>query len=121
VDYTRFFRALAGFGQPDDELRDKFINPADFDAWAVRYRERLQAERSHAPTRRAQMLRVNPKYVLRNYLAQNAITRAEAGDYSEIETLLDLLRRPFDEQPEREEYAALPPEWSRQLVVSCSS
>ena len=64
----------------------------------------------------------NPKYVLRNYLAQNAITAAiERGDYAEIERLLALLRRPFDEQPDREAYAAPPPEWGRQLVVSCSS
>jgi uncharacterized protein YdiU (UPF0061 family) len=121
VDYTRFFRALGDFDTPDDTLRDKFINPTDFDDWAVRYRERLAAERSQPDERRARMVRVNPQFVLRNYLAQNAITRAEAGDFAELETLLAVLRRPFDEQPGREDYAALPPEWSKKIVVSCSS
>jgi hypothetical protein len=122
VDYTRFFRALARFDEAkNDELRDMFINPLDFDEWAVGYRELLRAAPSGAAQRRAQMLASNPKYILRNYLAQNAIARAEAGDYTEIERLMDLLRRPFDEQPEREEYAALPPEWSKRLEISCSS
>ena len=64
---------------------------------------------------------VNPKYVLRNYLAQNAIARAEGRDYSEIQKLLELLRDPFAEHPGMEEYAAPPPAWGRGLVLSCSS
>ena len=67
------------------------------------------------------MRAVNPKFVLRNYLAQAAIERAEGGDYGEIERLLALLSRPFDEQPEMQVYAAPPPEWGRRIVVSCSS
>ena len=64
---------------------------------------------------------VNPKFVLRNYLAQTAIEKAEQKDFSEVRRLLAVLRRPFDEQPEHEAYAAPPPEWGRHLVVSCSS
>jgi uncharacterized protein YdiU (UPF0061 family) len=64
---------------------------------------------------------VNPKYVLRNYLAQVAIDKAQAKDFSELERLQLVLRKPFDEQPEYERYAALPPDWASHLEVSCSS
>jgi uncharacterized protein YdiU (UPF0061 family) len=67
------------------------------------------------------MRQVNPRYVLRNYLAQQAIVQAERGDYAEIERLLTLLSRPFDDQPGMQAYAAEPPDWGRQLEVSCSS
>ena len=67
------------------------------------------------------MKQVNPKYVLRNYLAQGAIDRAAEKDFSEIDRLLELLRRPFDEQPQNESYAGLPPDWAQHISVSCSS
>jgi uncharacterized protein YdiU (UPF0061 family) len=68
------------------------------------------------------MDKVNPKYVLRNYLAQTAISKAEQErDFSEVDRLLALLSRPYDEQPEMESYAAPPPEWARHIEVSCSS
>ena len=126
ADCTNFFRALGGFKQEaterNDALRDKFINPADFDDWAALYRERLSAEGSVDEERAGRMNGVNPKYVLRNYLAQEAITQAtEARDYTEIDRLLELLRDPFAEQPAMERYAAPPPQWGKELVVSCSS
>lgn len=68
------------------------------------------------------MNRVNPKYILRNYLAQRAIEKAQIEkNFSEVNTLLDLLYRPFDEQPEREAYADAPPAWGKHLEISCSS
>lgn len=130
VDYTRFFRALCHLrtdtDAPADALRDEFIAPQDCDAWVTRYRARLRDSAASSTenddaTRTAAMLRVNPKYILRNYLAQNAIVRAEAGDSSETARLLEILRRPFDEQPEHNAYAALPPAWSKHLEISCSS
>ena len=64
---------------------------------------------------------VNPKYILRNYLAQGAIEKAQQKDYSEIHRLLTLLRNPYSEQAGMESYAAAPPNWGKHLSVSCSS
>jgi len=126
ADYTNVFRALSGFRRASEEknelLRDCFLEREAFDAWAVRYKERLRAEESRDEERRARMDRVNPKYVLRNYLAQAAIERAtQHKDYSEIAGLLELLRHPFADQPGMDAYAAPPPEWGQQIIVSCSS
>ena len=129
VDFTLFFRRLGDLrvrpSQPlpeaDAALRDMFIDRAAFDAWAQQYRRRLQAETGDDATRRLDMHAVNPKYVLRNYLAQVAITSAQAKDFSELARLQQVLQKPFDEQPEFERYAALPPDWASHLEVSCSS
>ncbi|MDB5952053.1 MAG: hypothetical protein JWR65_3908 [Massilia sp.] len=130
VDFTRFFRALGNLTvevdtarspHPDHALRDMFIDREAFDAWALQYRQRLAAEASIDAGRKAEMDRANPKYILRNYLAQVAIDKAEKKDFSEISKLLAILERPFDEQPENEAYAALPPDWASHLEVSCSS
>ncbi|MFP5391720.1 MAG: protein adenylyltransferase SelO [Gammaproteobacteria bacterium] len=129
VDFTQFFRKLGqlqlapegDLAQADAMLRDLFIERAAFDAWAVQYRQRLQQEARSDAERRAAMNRVNPKYVLRNYLAQVAIEKAQNQDYSEVARLLAVLEHPFDEQPENEQYAALPPDWASHLEVSCSS
>ncbi len=125
VDYTIFFRSLGGFksgeGEKNDALRDFFVNRDGFDRWATRYAARLRAEGSRDEDRQPRMHRVNPKYVLRNYLAQVAIERAREKDYTEIDRLRQLLRDPFAEQPEMESYAAPPPDWGRKILVSCSS
>jgi uncharacterized protein YdiU (UPF0061 family) len=126
VDYTHLFRSLGHFnsapGAENARLRDQFIDRAAFDTWAEAYSTRLQAEQSADAARKQRMDGVNPKYILRNYLAQVAIRRAEESrDFSEVERLLELLRRPFDEQPEMESYAALPPDWAQHIEVSCSS
>jgi uncharacterized protein YdiU (UPF0061 family) len=67
------------------------------------------------------MQRINPKYVLRNHLAEAAIRAAEDGDFGETERLHAILRRPFDEQPESAVYADFPPAWAESIEVSCSS
>ncbi len=125
VDFPYFFRQLSSIGVTqsgrDDVLRNLFIDREAFDAWLVAYRQRLQAENSEDAARRHAMNRVNPKYVLRNYLAQIAIDKAHNKDFSEVSHLLKLLQHPFDEQPEHESYAALPPDWAAGIEVSCSS
>ena len=125
VDFTLFFRRLSGLkaadSSGDEPLRDLFIDRPAFDAWAIQYRARLQAEASDDDSRKLTMNQVNPKYVLRNYLAQVAIEKAQNKDFTEVERLLAVLQRPYDEQPEHEQYAALPPDWASHLEVSCSS
>lgn len=67
------------------------------------------------------MLNTNPKYVLRNHLAQTAIEHAQAGDFSTVHQLLGVLQSPFDEHPTFDAWAGLPPDWAAGLSVSCSS
>jgi uncharacterized protein YdiU (UPF0061 family) len=124
-DYTNAFRAL-GWLKLDDTgsdapLRDQFIDRAAFDAWASNYRNRLRAEQSDDARRRARMQRTNPKYVLRNWLAQRAIDKAQDKDFSEIDRLLGILQAPFDEHPDHADCAAPPPDWAKGISVSCSS
>ena len=125
ADFTLFFRRLGDLALDDpagDELlRDLFIDRAAFDAWAGSYRERLRQEGSVDAARRAAMHGANPKYILRNYLAQTAIEQAQNGDFSGVHKLQSVLARPFDEQPENDAYADLPPDWASHLEVSCSS
>ena len=125
VDFTLFFRRLGDLQVTetgsDEPIRDLFIDRAAFDQWAVQYRARLLQENSNDMQRRLAMHRANPKYVLRNYLAQQAIEKAQIKDFSEVQRLLAVLERPYDEQPENEHYAALPPDWASELEVSCSS
>ena len=126
VDYTNFFRALGNFKAAPDEknepLRDQFIDREAFDGWANEYRQHLQKEPASEQARSTQMNKINPKYILRNYLAQVAIEKAQQDrDFSEIEILLKLLRKPFDEQPDMAKYAAPAPDWAQHIEVSCSS
>jgi uncharacterized protein YdiU (UPF0061 family) len=125
VDFTLFFRRLGDLridaAEHDEPVRDLILDRPAFDAWAARYRDRLRQENSVDAERRERMMRTNPKYVLRNYLAQVAIERAQNGDFSEVQKLLSVLEHPFDEQPGNEPYAALPPDWASHLEVSCSS
>lgn len=123
VDYTLFFRRL-GETAPEQAvavLRDEFVDLAGFDAWAAQYVERATREGADQDARRQRMHAVNPKYILRNYLAQRAIEAAEQGDFGEVRQLHAVLARPFDEQPGMERYAERPPEWGKHLEISCSS
>ena len=125
VDHTIFFRYLCDFNSDDltknSAIRDIFIQRDDYDLWATSYQSRLLKEDDSDEQRTIKMKCINPKYILRNYMAEVAIKKAEQKDYSEIERLFDLLQNPFDEQPENETYAGYPPQWAQEISVSCSS
>ncbi len=139
MDYTLFFRALGDMpallgpdATPEQLLGDVFYDDArraeHRDAlmeWLRRWHARVSRSDETHVARRERMRATNPKYVLRNYLAQQAIDRAEAGDATMVHTLLDVMRRPYDEQPEHAEFAARRPEWARNRagcsMLSCSS
>ncbi|MDX5300287.1 MAG: YdiU family protein, partial [Gammaproteobacteria bacterium] len=123
VDYTLFFRRLGALepGQVATHLRDDFVDRSGFEAWARDYAARGEQGGGGQGERQARMQAVNPRFVLRNYLAQVAIDAAEAGDFSEVQRLHQVLSRPFDEQPAHDAYARRPPDWGRHLEISCSS
>lgn len=129
-DFTLFFRALSRLpaavdpekaAKIDAPLRDMFVDRSACDLWLAGWRARLAQTPWDDAERQAAMLAANPKYVLRNWLAEVAIRQAKAGDFSEVQRLLACLRHPYDEQPDFEAYAALPPDWANGLAVSCSS
>ena len=97
----------------------------DWLRWLKSYVERLGEESLSDIERQAQMNEANPKYVLRNYMAQLAIDAADNGDYTIINELYELLKQPYAEQPENEKWFAKQPEWARHKVgcsmLSCSS
>jgi uncharacterized protein YdiU (UPF0061 family) len=125
VDHTIAFRRLSSVERDADALpapvRDLFIDPEGIADWGARYLARLRREPAGDAARRAAMDATNPKYILRNHLAQQAIDQAQQGDFSEVRQLHALLRRPFDEQPALARYADFPPDWAQHLEVSCSS
>ncbi|MDD7804021.1 MAG: YdiU family protein [Endozoicomonas sp. (ex Botrylloides leachii)] len=121
-DYTRFFRALCDF--TSDQGHEALLSVTEATAiqdWLLAYSGRLKHNTMSDQQRSQQMKQVNPKYILRNYLAQQAIEQAEEKNYSEIEKLQITLQTPFDEHPDCEYYAAPPPQWAKTLAISCSS
>ena len=130
IDMTIFFRRLASATSVDD-LKDAFYLDGEwvterekFDVWLGHYLA-LIASQSDQKHRVKRMNAANPKFVLRNYLAQQAIDAAHEGDATKISELLDVMRHPYDEQPGRESFAEKRPDWARHKagcsMLSCSS
>ena len=122
VDYTIFWRRLshAVHGESLSEpVRDLFVDRPAFDAWMLRYQERLLQVTQADPGVR--MLATNPKYVLRNHLGEQAIRLARNKDFSEVGLLRKLLATPCDEHPQYEDRAGFPPDWAAGIEISCSS
>jgi uncharacterized protein YdiU (UPF0061 family) len=121
TDWTIFWRRLSdAVGHGDfAPVRDLFIDRAGFDAWLVDY----DARRSGGATADAAtaMRAVNPKFVLRNHLGQEAIEAAQRKDFSVVADLLRVLASPFEEHAGHEAYAGFPPDWASTIEISCSS
>jgi uncharacterized protein YdiU (UPF0061 family) len=100
-------------------VRELFIDGAAFDVWAKGYAQRLAG--SDLAQAGARMRAANPKFVLRNHLAEQAIRRAQQKDFSEVERLHLLLQTPFDEHPGFDADAGFPPDWASSIEISCSS
>jgi uncharacterized protein YdiU (UPF0061 family) len=110
VDHTSSFRALSAAVLGDAApARSLFSEPSAFDAWAQRWRARLSAEDADPVAVAAAMNRVNPVYVPRNHLVEQALEAATAGDLEPFRRLLDVLVRPYDERPGLEPYAGPAP------------
>ncbi|WP_153916353.1 protein adenylyltransferase SelO [Shewanella sp. TC10] len=122
LDYTHTFRA---FGQLDmssekANLSDEIIDRPTFDTWFTDYQQRVGKVEDIEQWQAARNS-VNPKYILRNYLAQEAIVAAEEGDNSKLVELHQLLRHPYAEQADKAHYVQRPPQWGQGLIMSCSS
>jgi uncharacterized protein YdiU (UPF0061 family) len=138
TDMTIFFRTLSSFKKEQPEkgvelIQDAFYTPDtikgnilnNWKQWFDNYAKRLEDETTSADERQKQMNKINPKYVLRNYMAQLAIDKADKGDVSLLEELYLMLKEPYLEQPKFEHWFAKRPEWARHKVgcsmLSCSS
>ncbi|MBE7659981.1 YdiU family protein [Tenacibaculum finnmarkense] len=139
TDMTLFFRNLALISSDDtfqtafDKIKEAFYTIIEvkdeiknhWQDWFHRYLKRLKQETFSDSVRKEKMNAVNPKYVLRNYMAQLAIDDANKGDYNLIDELYELLKKPYDEQPKHQKWFAKRPEWARNKVgcsvLSCSS
>jgi uncharacterized protein YdiU (UPF0061 family) len=133
---TIFFRKLSDFTDAESSLQ--LIEKAFYDfenisnevkdnwnLWFKKYANRLQKEFISSEERKQKMDTVNPKYVLRNYMSQMAIDEADKGNYTLIDALFQLLKKPYETQPEQEKWFSKRPEWARNKVgcsmLSCSS
>jgi serine/tyrosine/threonine adenylyltransferase len=123
ADFTNVFRSLSTIEKKntDSNWRDQFLDRDAADAWLMQYRTRLMQESSSDSERAALMNRVNPKFILRNHLAQRAIEMAQQDDFSEVNRLQRILSQPFDDQPEFEQYASAPLPDEVVSDLSCSS
>ena len=139
TDMTIFFRNLSNVNKEDnlttafDKIKEAFYSEKDLSKsilkdwknWFEKYNSRINQETVADCERKEQMDKVNPKYVLRNYISQLCIDEADKGDYSMLNELFEMLKKPYDEQPNFQKWFAKRPDWARDKVgcsmLSCSS
>jgi uncharacterized protein YdiU (UPF0061 family) len=121
VDYTIFFRTLSKYDGDKSLLYDIAMNPMSIHKWLEIYDKRLAKESISQKQRQKNMLSVNPKYVLKNYMLEDAIQKVKMGDFSKVEILLNIASHPYDELEEYEEFAKETPEEYKNIGLFCSS
>ncbi|ANO48230.1 hypothetical protein Pf1_02776 [Flavobacterium columnare] len=139
TDYTIFFRLLGNVSKEKtkenafETIQSSFYeipnkNPEFEHLWSVwfqNYLNRINLEPLSDEERKEKMNLVNPKYILRNYMAQLAIEKAELEDYTLLEELYQVIQKPYEEQPEYEKWFTKRPDWAKEKIgcsqLSCSS
>eukprot|EP01080_Neovahlkampfia_damariscottae_P011219 gene11219-4041_t len=128
IDFTIFFRRISHYEiGKHEKFMELFENSSKifqekFTVWLMKYDKILIEQGNNNDLERSvELCKVNPKYVLRNHLLETAIQKAKNGDFSEVNKLLEIMKTPFDEKEEYEDYADFPPEWAKDLHLTCSS
>lgn len=121
IDFTSFFRLLSHYDGDRSALFSLCEDERGLSAWLDDYDARLNEVTMSMAERHKSMLAINPKYVLKNYILQEAIDKAERGDFSLVNDLLKIAHAPYDEHPEFEDYAKVTPTSMKNLILSCSS
>ena len=117
LDFTRTFRRLSNILKTNNSIKvDDSLK-----SWSQKFKERHDIEIADIDSRITKMNEMNPKFILRNYMLQNAIDQAEEGSYKEIDILMKLITKPYEENLEYERYSEESPEWAKSLGLSCSS
>ncbi|WP_366755928.1 protein adenylyltransferase SelO [Sulfurimonas sp.] len=121
IDYTKFFRTLSIYDGDKKSILEMAVFQTPLSEWLDAYDVRLKLENISTKDRHTKMLSINPKYILKNHILQEAIEKAQQGDYSMIDDLLIVAHKPFDEHKDLEHFCKLAPLESKNIKLSCSS
>jgi len=121
VDYTLFFRTLSRYDGDRTALLKLGLYHQPMNDWLDAYDERLQEERFSTKERHTSMLQTNPKYVLKNYMLQEAIDAVQEGNFMLVDDLFKIAQDPYAEHPEFERWAGVTPNEFKNKKLSCSS
>ncbi|WP_431688112.1 protein adenylyltransferase SelO [Hahella sp. NBU794] len=124
TDMNRFMRALGDYDGSESSLAfmsDLSCDSRAFSSWKSDYRKQVDTSAATVPDRTQAMQQVNPEYILRNYMLEEAIREAHQGDYLLVQNLLRIVKNPFNAQPGAERYADAPPDWAGGICLTCSS
>ncbi|MGB0468623.1 MAG: protein adenylyltransferase SelO [Pontibacterium sp.] len=124
VDFTRFFSHLCEFDGSESSKKALYLlvkQQGPLDVWLDTYQVRLGLEAVSQSIRHQKMRSVNPRYILRNYMAEEVIREASVGNYEPVNQLLAVLRHPGEQYPKMQHYASEPPSWAGAINLTCSS